>query len=161
MQIIFDCEDVIIRDVPPTPVAMIEHRGDRAAIPATRERFLAWSKAHGLSPETGRPSFMIFRSEREPANPADYSMDLCVGTDQAIAANDEGVKADVIPVDATRCCAIPAIPTISNPLHSISIANGFRQAAKKPATSHYFASVGYRLSPKRPHMKLSQSYFCR
>ncbi|MFJ6324676.1 MULTISPECIES: GyrI-like domain-containing protein [unclassified Rhizobium] len=97
MQIIFDCEDVIIRDVPPTPVAMIEHRGDRAAIPATRERFLAWSKAHGLSPETGRPSFMIFRSEREPANPADYSMDLCVGTDQAIAANDEGVKADVIP----------------------------------------------------------------
>lgn len=97
MQIIFDDNDVTIRDVPPVPVAMMEHRGDRATIPLTRERFLAWSRAHGLSPEIGRPSFMVFRSEREPANPADYSMDLCVGFDRLIEANGEGVKAGVIP----------------------------------------------------------------
>jgi len=97
VQIIFDDLDVTVRDMPPISVAMIEHRGDRATIPTTRERFLAWSKAHGLSPETGRASFMVFRSEREPANPADYSMDLCVGTDQPIEANEEGVKASVIP----------------------------------------------------------------
>ena len=104
MQILFEPDDVTIRDVPPTPVAMIEHRGDRATIPATRERFLAWSKAHGLSPETGRSSFMVFRSEREPANPADYSMDLCVATDQPIEANDMQVKAGVIP--GGRCAVL-------------------------------------------------------
>lgn len=97
MQITFDSNDVAIRTVPPTAVAMIEHRGDRAGIPATRQRFLAWSKAHGLSPETGRPSFMVFRSEREPAVAEDYRMDLCVATEQTVEANEEGVKPGVIP----------------------------------------------------------------
>lgn len=97
MQITFDNDDVAIRDVPPIPVAMLEHRGDRAGIPASRQRFLAWSKARGLAPETGRPSFMVFRSEREPAIPADYRMDLCVATDQVVEANEEGVKPGVIP----------------------------------------------------------------
>src|SRR5471030_2251985 len=32
MQIIFDHDDVTIRDVPPTPVAIMEHRGDRAML---------------------------------------------------------------------------------------------------------------------------------
>src|SRR5687767_5630439 len=35
MQIIFDHNDVTIRDVPPTPVAIMEHRGDRATLPDT------------------------------------------------------------------------------------------------------------------------------
>ena len=81
-----------IRDVPPTPVAIMEHRGDRATLGATIQRFIAWRKAAGLSPETS-PTFKVFRSERSPANPADYSMDLCVGTDQPIEPNDEQMKA--------------------------------------------------------------------
>ena len=92
MQITFTHDDVTIVDMPKTPVAILEHRGDRATIPATQERFVAWRKAAGLSPETS-PTYMIFRSEREPANPADYSMDLCIGTDQAVAADDEVMKA--------------------------------------------------------------------
>ena len=36
MQIIFEQNDVTIRDVPPTPVAMLEHRGDRATLDDTR-----------------------------------------------------------------------------------------------------------------------------
>lgn len=72
-------DDVTIRDVPPTPVAMLEHRGDRATIGDTIQRFVAWRKATGLSPETS-PTFMVFRSERCPENPADYSMDLCGGS---------------------------------------------------------------------------------
>jgi AraC family transcriptional regulator len=32
MQIIFDHDDVTIRHVPPTPVAFMEHRGDRAML---------------------------------------------------------------------------------------------------------------------------------
>lgn len=97
MQILFETDDVTIRDVPPTSVAMIEHRGDRAMIPATRARFMAWSSAQGLSPETGRASFMVFRSERQPADPTAYSMDICAEFYAPIAENPEGVKAAIIP----------------------------------------------------------------
>lgn len=103
MQITFDQDDVTIRDVPPTPVAIMEHRGDRATLGDTFQRFRAWRKAAGLSPETS-PTFMVFRSERSPAVPADYSMDLCVGTDQPIEANDEQMKAGVIP--GGRCAVL-------------------------------------------------------
>lgn len=103
MQIIFDNSDVTIREVPVTPVAMIEHRGDRMGIAETRERFVAWRKAAGLSPETSA-TFMVFRSEREPANPADYSMDLCVATDQSIDPDDGPVRAGVIP--GGRCAVL-------------------------------------------------------
>lgn len=103
MQITYTPDDVMIRDVPPTPVAILEHRGDRATLGDTIERFIAWRKAAGLSPATS-PTFNIFRSERTPANPADYSMDLCVGTDQPVAPNDQQMKAGVIP--GGRCAVL-------------------------------------------------------
>lgn len=96
-------DDVTIRDVPPTPVAVMEHRGDRATLQDTIQRFIAWRKAAGLSPETS-PTFNIFRSERNPANPADYSMDICVGTDRPIAADDGQMKAGMIP--GGRCAVL-------------------------------------------------------
>lgn len=118
MQIIFSHDDVTIRDVPSTPVAILEHRGDRATIGSTIERFKAWGKAAALSPETGRPSFMVFRSERCPANPADYSMDLCVGTDQPIEANEAGMKAGVIPGGR---CAVLRYPGNTNNLEPAAL----------------------------------------
>ncbi|CDX49380.1 Transcriptional regulator, AraC family [Mesorhizobium plurifarium] len=103
MQIIFTDDDVTIREVPPTPVAIMEHRGDRATLGDTIQRFIAWRKAAGLSPETS-PTFNVFRSERCPAVAADYSMDICVGTDQPIAADDKQMKAGVIP--GGRCAML-------------------------------------------------------
>jgi DNA gyrase inhibitor GyrI len=82
------------------------------------ERFKAWCKTASLSPETGRSSFMVFRSERCPANPADYSMDLCVGTDQPIEANDEGMKAGVIPGGR---CAVLRYPGNTNNLEPAAL----------------------------------------
>jgi AraC family transcriptional regulator len=104
MQIIFESGDVEIRDVPAIPVAILEHRGDRDRLGATIDRFQAWCKAVGLSPETGRSSFMVFRSERTPANPDDYSMDLCVGYDRLVEPNAQGMKAGVIP--GGRCAVL-------------------------------------------------------
>ncbi|HWT50981.1 MAG TPA: AraC family transcriptional regulator [Caulobacter sp.] len=103
MQITYEPDDVTIREVAPTPVAIMEHRGDRATLGATIERFIAWRKAAGLSPQTSS-TFNIFRSERIPENPADYSMDLCVGTDRPIAPDDEDMKAGVIP--GGRCAVL-------------------------------------------------------
>ncbi len=111
MQITYEEDDVTIRDVPPTPVAILEHRGDRATLGASIERFIAWRKAAGLSPETS-PTFNIFRSPRTPAIPADYSMDLCVGTDRPIDADDEVMKAGVIP--GGRCAVIRVVHDTHN-----------------------------------------------
>jgi AraC family transcriptional regulator len=79
MQKTFTTDDVTIRDMPPTPVAIMEHRGDPATLGATIQRFIAWRKAAGLHPKTS-PTYNVWRSERRPASPADYSVDLCVGT---------------------------------------------------------------------------------
>jgi AraC family transcriptional regulator len=103
MQTTYTQDSVTIREVPPTPVAILEHRGDRAHLGETIERFVRWRKAAGLSPETS-PTFNIFRSERTPQNPADYSMDLCVGTDRPIDPADDVMKAGVIP--GGRCAVL-------------------------------------------------------
>ena len=111
MQITYTPDDVTIREMPPTPVAILEHRGDRATLGVTIERFIAWRKAAGLSPETS-PTFNIFRSERIPENPADYSMDLCIGTDRLIAPDDEHMKAGVIP--GGRCAVLRVVHDTHN-----------------------------------------------
>lgn len=120
MQIIFEPDDVTIRDVPPTPVAIMEHRGDRATLQATIQRFIAWRKAAGLSPETS-PTFNIFRSEREPVNPADYSMDICAGTELPVEGGpikDAQMKAGVIPGGR---CAVLRYPGNTNNLEPAAL----------------------------------------
>src|SRR5450631_371729 len=138
MQKTFTTDDVTIRDVPPTPVAIMQHRGDPATIGATIQRFIAWRKAAGLHPKTS-PTFTVWRSERRPASPAAYSVDLCVGTDQPIGANGEQKPARSL-ADAARYCAPSATPIIWSPPRSTFIATGFRPAPRKPATSRSIAS---------------------
>lgn len=111
MQITYEPADVTILEMPPTSVAILEHRGDRAGLPATIERFIAWRKAAGLSPQTS-PTFNIFRSERIPENPADYAMDICVGTDRPIGSEDGGMKAGVIP--GGRCAVLRVVHNTHN-----------------------------------------------
>lgn len=113
MNITFDYDDITIRDVPPIPVALLAHRGDRAKLPQTFESFRAWSKAHGLGPETGRSSFMVFRSEREPADAEQYSMDICVATDQPIGPGDAPLQPAIVPGGR---CAILRYPGQTNNL---------------------------------------------
>lgn len=117
MQIIFTEDDVTIRDVPPTPVAILEHRGDRAGLGGTIQRFRDWCKTAGLSPETSS-NFMIFRSERCPSNPADYSMDLCAEIDQPICVDDAPMKAGVIPGGR---CAVLRYPGNTNNLEPAAL----------------------------------------
>ena len=111
MQITYTKDDVTIREVLPTPVAIMEHRGDRAMLPDTIQRFIAWRKAAGLSPATS-PTINVFRSERTPAVAADYAMDLCVGTDQPVPPNEEGMKAGVIP--GGRCAVLRVVGATNN-----------------------------------------------
>ena len=101
----FTPDQITIREVAPTRVAMFEHRGDPQTLDVTIQRFIAWRKAAGLSPQTS-PTFNIWYSERRPANPADYRMDLCVGLspDQPIIDRGEGVREGEIP--GGRCAVL-------------------------------------------------------
>jgi AraC family transcriptional regulator len=117
MQIKFESGDVEIRDVPPTPVAIMSHRGDRATLGDTIQRFREWRKEAGLSPETS-PTFMIFRSERTPADPSDYGVDICAGTDRPIKPNDGRVTAGQIPGGR---CAVLRYPGNTNNLEPASL----------------------------------------
>jgi AraC family transcriptional regulator len=106
MQKAFTADDVTIRNMPPTPVAIMEHRGDPATIGATIQRFIAWRKASGLTPKTS-PTFNVFHSDPRAAPPAEYRMDLCVGADRAVEANGERIEAGVIP--GGRCAVLRVI----------------------------------------------------
>lgn len=108
---IFTTDDVTIRDVPTTKVAIMEHRGDPATLGDTIRRFIAWRKAAGLHPRTN-PTFNVWRPGRNPASPADYCTDLCVGTDQPIEANGEEIKAGEIP--GGRCAVLRIVGYTDN-----------------------------------------------
>jgi AraC family transcriptional regulator len=111
MQTIFTRDDVTIRDVPTTPVAIMEHRGDPSTLGATIQRFIAWRRAAGLHPSTS-PTFNVWHSERHPASPADYGIDLCVGTDRPIDGTDEPIKAGEIP--GGRCAVLRVVGNTDN-----------------------------------------------
>lgn len=111
MQKTFTKDDVTIRDVPSTPVAVMEHRGDPATLGATIQRFIAWRRAAGLHPMSS-PTFNVWRSERRPLSPAEYSMDLCAGTDQPITANGEEIKAGEI--HSGRCAVLRVVGYTDN-----------------------------------------------
>jgi len=99
----FSADRVTLREVTPTRVAVFEHHGDPSTIDATIQRFIVWRKAAGLSPRT-HPTFNIWHSERRPANPADYRMDLCVGVDAEQTIEGEGVKVGELP--GGRCAVL-------------------------------------------------------
>lgn len=96
LQKTFAVDDVTVLDVPFTPVAIMEHRGDPATLGATIQRFIAWRTTAGLHLKTN-PTFNVWRSERRPASPTDYRVDICVGTDRPIEAHGEQIKAGEIP----------------------------------------------------------------
>ena len=111
MQKTFTTDDVTIRNVAVTQVAIMEHRGDPATLGATIQRFIAWRKAAGLHPRTS-PTFNVWRSERRPASLADYSVDLCVGTERPIEANGEPIKVGEIP--GGRCAVLRVVGNTDN-----------------------------------------------
>jgi len=111
MQKTFTLDDVTIRNLAPTPVAIMEHRGDPATIGVTIQRFIAWRKATGL-PITTNPTYNVFHSDPRTTPPTEYRLDLCVGTDQPIVANGERIEAGMIP--GGRCAVLRVVGNTDN-----------------------------------------------
>lgn len=106
MQTTFTHDQVTIRDLPPTPVAIMEHRGDPATLGATIRRFIAWRKATGLTPNVSA-TFNVFHCDPRSTPPAAYRLDLCAASNRQIVANGEGIEAGLIP--GGRCAVIRVV----------------------------------------------------
>jgi len=111
MQKTFIRDDVKIRDVPPTPVAIMEHRGAPAMIGTTIQRFIAWRKKSGLAPRVSA-TFTVYHDDPRTTPAEAFRMDLCAATDRPIEPNDEGVVSGVIP--GGRCAVMRVVGMSDN-----------------------------------------------
>ena len=99
----FSTDAVAIVVLPDIPVAVMTHRGPPQGIAETVRRFIAWRRAAGLPPKVST-TWNVFHTPLDIDPPESFRLDLCAGTERAIAPNDQGVTAGVIP--GGRCAAL-------------------------------------------------------
>jgi AraC family transcriptional regulator len=99
----FSDDQIRITDFPATPVAVLEHRGDPAAIGDSIRRFIGWRKANNIVPSNSA-TFNILHCDPEDTPPEEYRIDLCAGTGRTVEPNDAGVTAGLIP--GGRCAVL-------------------------------------------------------
>lgn len=88
----FALDQVAIVELPAVTVAMMDHRGDPAAIGDTVARFVAWRRRVGLAPAVSATYNLLHTAP----DAADFRLTLCAATDRPVAAAD-GVADGIIP----------------------------------------------------------------
>lgn len=106
MKTAYSLADVNIIDVPETPVAVLQHRGNPALVGETIQKFIGWRRAVGLSAASSA-TYNVFHSDSDITPPDEFRLDICAATDRKIEMNEQGVEADVLP--AGRCAVLRAI----------------------------------------------------
>ncbi|WP_419694377.1 AraC family transcriptional regulator [Mesorhizobium muleiense] len=106
MKTAYSLADVNLIDVPETPVAVLQHRGNPALVAETIQKFIAWRRAAGLSAASSA-TYNVFHSDSDITPPDEFRLDICAATDRKIEMNDQGVEAGVLP--AGRCAVLRAI----------------------------------------------------
>ncbi|ESZ18853.1 AraC family transcriptional regulator [Mesorhizobium sp. L48C026A00] len=106
MKTAYSLADVNIIDVPETPVAVLQHRGNPALVAETIQKFIGWRRAAGLSAASSA-TYTVFHSDSDITPPDEFRLDICAATDRKIEMNDQGVEAGVLP--AGRCAVLRAI----------------------------------------------------
>jgi len=135
----YPLDDVTIRDVPPTRVAIMEHRGDPATLGATIQRSSRGARPLACTPRQVRPSTSGVPSGVLRRLPI-IAWTFVPGPTNRSRRTASRSKPATSLADAARCCASSATPTIWSPPRSTFIAAGFRPAARKHATSRSIAS---------------------
>ena len=87
---------VTVANVDAIPVAVLEHRGDPALIGDSIRNFIAWRKQQHLPPNK-HATFNILYDDPDEVEPAEYHIDLCVATGQAIEDNAYGIVRKTLP----------------------------------------------------------------
>lgn len=88
----FAPDQVGIVERPAVTVAMMDHRGDPAALGATIARFVAWRRRVGLPPRLGATYNLLHTAP----DAADFRLTLCAAADRA-AALEDGMSMGEIP----------------------------------------------------------------
>ena len=96
-------EDVRMVTFQDTRVAVLEHRGDPAALPESIRKFIAWRREHRLPPAK-HATFNILYDDPVEVRPDEFRLDLCVATDMEEASIGSGMVAKVIP--GGRCALV-------------------------------------------------------
>jgi AraC family transcriptional regulator len=107
----FSPNDVVVRDFPATPVAVLTHRGDPALVYETVRRFIEWRRAAGLGRDIAA-TYTIFPCDPRTTPPDAFHLDLCAATNRPIEANAQGVVAGMIP--GGRCAVLRVIGSSEN-----------------------------------------------
>ena len=94
---------VRIVDFSEIKLAVLEYKGDPKFVGNSIRKFIQWRKEHHLNPQNSA-TFNILYNDPEAVAAEDYRIDICVATDKAIAANDQGVIPKTIP--AGRCAVL-------------------------------------------------------
>jgi AraC family transcriptional regulator len=111
MQKTFTTDDVTIRNVLPTPVAIMQHRGDPATLGATIQRFIAWRRPPASTPRRVRPSMSGVPCGVLRRLPIIAWTFVSGPTNRSRQTASRSKPARSL-ADAARCCASSAIPTI-------------------------------------------------
>ncbi|MCF6116999.1 AraC family transcriptional regulator [Mesorhizobium muleiense] len=106
MKTAYSLADVNIIDVPETPVAVLQHRGNPALVGETIQKFIGWRRSVGLSAASSA-TYNVFHSDSDITPPDEFRLDICAATDRKIEMNEQGVQAGVLP--AGRCAVLRAI----------------------------------------------------
>ena len=93
-----------IVEFPETQVAALEHCGPAGLVNQTTSRFIQWRKQSGQSPVASSRTFGIPYNNPDTTAPEAFRFAVCGEIDAAVAPNEFGVHARVIP--AGRCVVV-------------------------------------------------------
>jgi len=95
-------DDVRIVDFPATAVACLSHVGPPERVGESIRRFIAWRKAHGLSPAKSA-TWNVLYYDPDTTPPEDYRIDLCVS---CIEPPGDGEGVDAALLEGGRCAVL-------------------------------------------------------
>lgn len=84
--------DVLVLQVPQTPVAVMRHHGDPAMLGETIRKFIAWRKTHHLSPDKSA-TYNFFYGGPDDTAPEDFRLDLACSI-ETLKKNSDGPLED-------------------------------------------------------------------
>lgn len=87
-----------------TQVAALEHCGPAGLVNQTTSRFIEWRKQSGQSPVASSRTFGIPYNNPDTTAPEAFRFAICGEIDAAVAPNEFGVHARIIP--AGRCVVV-------------------------------------------------------
>lgn len=97
---------VTIVQFPETRLAVLEHRGSHDGLPRSIQKFIAYRRAHALTPDE-HATFNLVYDNPHTTEPDAYRIDLCCAVAHPVGPNAEGLIEKHIPEG--RCARVRCV----------------------------------------------------